>query len=353
MPTVTSKGITQYAFNERRPRSEFRPVLFSFVITLHVLAIAAIVAHLVGGFWPSATVLWTGGVLYVFTGLGIALGYHRLFTHDGYECGPVMKGILLLAGGMSLEGAVDNWVRTHKYHHVYSDKPGDPHTPFQYGGSFWLALKGIAWSHIGWLFYQYRLPVRKNPDRLDRDRMIQFQSRHYVWLVIGTFALPALIGAGSGLVTDGWKGMLLQGLDGALIAGVLRVLLLLHVTWSINSVCHLWGERMTVNTIGPNSEKKFYPSDGSRNAYGLKLLSFGEANHAMHHLFQKVAFHGWRWWSIDPAKWALIVLEKFRLVRNIVRPPKFEVVRPLEVRLPEESLILERGDREKVLTTVG
>jgi len=352
VPSKTSSGIVQYAFNEKRPRSDFRPVLFSFVLALHLLAVGAVIWHAVAGFWPSPVVLWTAGILYVFTGFGIALGYHRLFTHDGYECGPVVKAILLIAGGLSLEGAVDNWVRTHKYHHAYSDKPGDPHTPFQYGGSFLRALKGIGWSHMGWLFYQYRLPVRKNPDRMDRDRMIQFQSRNYLWLVIGTFALPTLICAASGLITDGWRGMLLQGLDGALVAGVLRVLLLLHVTWSINSVCHLWGQRMTVNVIKPTGEKVHYPSDGSRNAYGLKLLSFGEANHAMHHLFQKVAFHGWRWWSFDPAKWVLIGMEKLRLARNVERPPKFEVVRPTEVRLPEDSLIRER-DREPELTSVG
>jgi stearoyl-CoA desaturase (delta-9 desaturase) len=351
VPSTTSSGITQYAFNEPRPRSDFRPVLFSFVLTVHLLAVGAVLWHLVAGFWPSPVVLWTAGVLYAFTGFGIALGYHRLFTHDGYECGPVVKAILLIAGGLSLEGAVDNWVRTHKYHHAYSDKPGDPHTPFQYGGSFWLALKGVAWSHMGWLFYQYRLPARKNPDRMDKDRMVQFQSRHYLWIVIGTFALPTLICAASGLITDGWRGMLLQGLDGALIAGVLRVLLLLHVTWSINSVCHLWGQRMTVNVIKPSGEKIHYPSDGSRNAYGLKLLSFGEANHAMHHLFQKVAFHGWRWWSIDPAKWVLIGMEKLRLARNVERPPKFEVVRPTEVRLPEDSLIREREPQPE-LTSV-
>ncbi|HKX23902.1 MAG TPA: hypothetical protein VJM46_01570, partial [Candidatus Saccharimonadales bacterium] len=104
----------------------------------------------------------------------------------------------------------------------------------------------------------------------------------------------------------------------------------------------LWGQRMTINVIRANGERVHYPSDGSRNAFGTKLLSFGEANHAMHHMFQKVAFHGWRWWSVDPAKWVLIVLEKLRLVRKIERPPTFEVVRPTEVRLAETSLIRER-----------
>lgn len=351
MPTLQA-GITRYEFNEKRPWSDFRPFIFSFLLVLHIAAIAAVAWHLVAGFWPSTTVLVTGGVLYAFTGFGIALGYHRLFTHQGYECGPVMRGILLLAGGLSLEGDIDGWVRTHRLHHKYSDTPGDPHTPYQYGGTFWRNLKGIAWSHIGWLFYRYDTPEPRPNDRLKTDKLIQFQSRHYLWLVIGTFVLPTIICGVVGLTTGGWRAMLLEGLDGLLVAGVLRVLLLLHVTWSINSVCHLWGQRMTVNVIKSNGERVHYPSDGSRNAYGIKLLSFGEANHAMHHLFQRVAFHGWRWWSVDPAKWALIVLEKVRVVRDIVRPPKFEVVRPTEVRLPEDSLIPER-DRQPELTTVA
>lgn len=349
MPTLNPAGITEYKFNEKRPWSDFRPAIFTFLLVLHAAAVVAI-WRLVTGHMPSATVLWTGGLLYAFTGFGIALGYHRLFTHQGYECGPVVRGILLLAGGLSLEGDIDGWVRTHRFHHKYSDKPGDPHTPYQYGGSFWRNLKGIGWSHMGWLFYKYETPEPRGNDRLATDKLIQFQGRHYAWLVVGTFALPALICGTVGLATGGWQAMLTQGLDGLLVAGVLRVLLLLHVTWSINSVCHLWGKRMTVNVIRANGERIHYPSDGSRNAYGTKLLSFGEANHAMHHLFQKVAFHGWGRWSVDPAKWVLILLEKCHLVWQIERPPMHEVVRPTEVRLAETSLIRERDPE---LTTVA
>ncbi|HKX23803.1 MAG TPA: hypothetical protein VJM46_01065, partial [Candidatus Saccharimonadales bacterium] len=240
MPTLNPAGIVEYEFNEKRPWSDFRPAIFAFLLVLHAAAVVAI-WRLAAGHMPSATVLWTGGVLYAFTGFGIALGYHRLFTHQGYECGPVVRGVLLLAGGLSLEGDIDGWVRTHRFHHKYSDKPGDPHTPYQYGGSFWRNLKGIGWSHMGWLFYKYDTPTPRGDDRLATDKLIQFQSRHYRWLLIGTFALPVLICGAVGLATGGWHTMLVEALDGLLVAGVLRVLLLLHVTWSINSVCHLWG----------------------------------------------------------------------------------------------------------------
>jgi stearoyl-CoA desaturase (delta-9 desaturase) len=345
---MDAAAITKYELNQKRPWSEFRPVLFPFVVFLHLVAVGAILWHAVGGFWPSATTIVTGAVLYIITGFGIALGYHRLFTHQGYKCGPVLKGFLLLAGGLSLEGPIDVWVRTHKLHHANSDLPGDAHSPYQYGGTKWLTLKGILWAHIGWLFYRYELPARERSDSIDRDKMMQFQSRHYLWIVIGTFALPALIGAASGLISDGWQGMLVQGFDGALVAGVLRVLLLLHVTWSVNSVCHLRGERLTImvteRKAGQPKIDTYYPSDGSRNAFWLlKALGFGEPNHALHHLFQQVAYHGWRKWDIDPSKWVLMGLEKIGVVWDVKTPPEFEVL-PLEVKLPEESLVTAAED---------
>ncbi len=295
--------------------------------------------------------LWVGGGFYAFTVLSVALGYHRLFTHMGYECGPVVRAVLLIGGGLSLEGDVDGWVRTHRLHHKFADRPGDPHSPFQYNGSFWRNLKGIGWSHVGWLFYKCETPEPQGSDRLLSDPLIQLQKRNYHWLIVATFALPTLICAASGLATGGWKGMLVQGLDGALVAGVLRVVLLQHVTWCINSLSHLRGQRLSIVEIKANGKRVHHPSDGSRNVYGLKLLSGGEANHAMHHLFQRVAFHGWFPWSVDPAKWMLILLEKLRLVRDIVRPPKFEVV-SLEVQLPEESFI-RQAEQAKVLTTTS
>jgi stearoyl-CoA desaturase (delta-9 desaturase) len=318
--------------------------MFSTIMALHLLAIGAILWHVIAGFWPSTTTIVTGVTLYIFTGFGIALGYHRLFTHEGYECGPVLKAILLIAGGLSLEGRITVWVKTHVQHHARSDKPGDGHSPFQYGGTPWLTLKGVLWAHMGWLFYEYTVPVREGGDRIDRDRAMQFQSRHYHWIAIATFAIPALAGGVSGLISGGWTEMLFQALDGALVAGVLRVLLLLHVTWSINSVCHLIGKQMAIETIRRNRqgkvvERKHYPSDGSRNAWWwLRLLSFGEANHALHHLFERIAYHAWGKWGLDPAKWALILLEKCGLVWNVQKPPEFTVL-PTTVELPEASLI--------------
>jgi len=137
--------------------------------------------------------------------------------------------------------------------------------------------------------------------------------------------------------------MLIQALDGALVAGVLRIVLFLNVTWSVNSLCHLVGERMTIKVIvrkpGQPAVGVYYPSDGSRNAPWIwKLLGFGEPNHALHHIFEQIAYHGWRKWDVDPTKWLLMLLERIGLVWDVKKPPEFEQL-PLEVRLPEDSLI--------------
>jgi stearoyl-CoA desaturase (delta-9 desaturase) len=343
---VTTQEVRKYRKNEKRPWSEFRPVMFLSIVGMHLLAATGIIWHVVGGFWPSAAVLWTAAVMYVIAGFGIAIGYHRLFTHEGYECGPVLRAVLAFSGALAAEGPPDTWLRTHKRHHVYADRPGDAHSPFQYGGSKWLALKGILWSHIGWLFYVYKLPARARPDALDKDKLLQSISRHYSVILLITFLLPAAVCGADGLAQSGWHGLLIGALDGFLIAGMFRVVFFLNITWCINSVSHLWGELVAVHVItrnGTDINRTYFPSDGSRNSFWwLKWLSFGEANHALHHLFRTVAFHGWGKWAIDPSKWLLIVLERLGLVWNIKRPPEHELVRvevAAQIHLPENTFV--------------
>ncbi len=231
------RGVKCYERNEKRLWSEFQPSMAVTLLALHALASGAIVWHIWGGFLPSLTVGVTAVVMYAITMLGVTLGYHRLFTHDGYKCKRWLKVVLLIAGGMALQKDAADWVRTHWFHHSHSDKPGDPHSPYQYQGGFWLNLKGIMWAHMGWLLYRYDLPVKEKTDWMDRDRAFQLQERHYTKLVIISLALPALVGGIAGLVAGGWHGALMQGIDGFLVAGILRAVLMLHVTWSINSVC--------------------------------------------------------------------------------------------------------------------
>jgi stearoyl-CoA desaturase (delta-9 desaturase) len=331
---------TTYQLNEKRRREEFRPVLFTSILTLHALAIGAIVWHATAWFWPSWTVIGIAVGLYVFTGLfGIAMGYHRYFTHQGYECGPVLKAVMLIAGAVSAQGEIFGWLRTHVRHHANADKPGDAHSPYQYGGTLWLTLKGIMWAHAGWLFYDYELPERTREDKFDRDPLMQLQRKHYDKLLIAGLVLPAIVCGIVGLASGGLHGLWVEALDGFL-AQVVRLVLLLNVTWCINSVCHLWGEQLTISVMKPNAAepKVYYPADGSRNAFGLAAFSFGEAKHTLHHRFPYIAYMAWNRWGVDPAKWTLIVFEKFGWVWDVKKPPEFEV-EPLEIRLPEDSFI--------------
>lgn len=353
---MATSQIKRYAKNEKREWKDFRPVMCSIIVGMHLLAAGGLMWHLIAGFWPSTAVIITVVTMFIIAGFGVALGYHRLFTHQGFKCGVVLQTILAGAGAMSAEGPPDVWLRTHRRHHVYADQPGDAHSPFQYGGTKWRVLKGILWSHIGWLFYKYPLPERSRPDDIDRNPTLQWLSKHYGLVMVITFALPAVIGGIDGAASGGWHGLFIGSLDGFLM-GILRVVFFLNITWCINSVSHLWGELVAVIVVTDNKNRIYYPSDGSRNAWWwLKILSFGEANHALHHLFQTVAFHGWSKWAIDPSKWMLIALEKIGLVKDIKRPPPHELVKvktSVQLNLPSDTFIpIERlvGQQELVRT---
>jgi stearoyl-CoA desaturase (Delta-9 desaturase) len=317
---VTAMGTAEHD-TPKRSWSEFRPVASTAIVLLHAAGIAPVIWHLFYWYWPTQRVVVTAIVLYAFTSMGITAGYHRLFTHDGYKCGAVLKGILLLAAGMSLQGRALRWIRVHLEHHKYTDRPGDPHSPYEY-----LGLKGLLWAHVGWMFYRYE--PRRGPRRIEGDPLIQLQARWYWVLAMATFGIPFAVG--------GW--------DGLFVAGFLRVILYLNATWCINSVCHLWGRRLTVKVFIEQQGRRqrqatVVPSDGSRNNRLLALPSGGEAYHALHHLFSRVAFHGWDKWDLDPTKWLLIVLERLGLVWDIQRPPRYEVVDDDGLDLPSDSFL--------------
>ena len=313
-----------YALGEKRPRRDFRLGMFTLIALLHLGAVLPIIWHVWQGTWPEAKVTITATMLYVFTiFFGISLGYHRLFTHTGYKCPGWFRAILLVAGGMSLQGDAKKWVSEHRLHHAYADRPGDPHSPYQYKG-----VKGMMWAHMAWLFYKYELPDNYNPEDLRKDRLIQLQAKWNWVLVIASLAIPFAIA--------GW--------DGLFVAGFLRVVVSLHVTWCINSITHLWGERVAV-TIYKGSEKIFYPSDGSRHTkwFGLlTLITFGESNHGTHHLSQETAFHGWRWYDVDPSKWMLCFLELIGVAREIKRPPPHKFLKVVQLKLPKDSFLWAR-----------
>src|SRR5580692_3796680 len=211
--------------------------------------------------------------LYVVTGFGISVGFHRLLTHRSFKANRVLKIVCAVAGSMALEGSAISWVAIHRRHHMFGDQPGDPHSPHRFGLGALGTLKGFLWAHTGWLFAMDPTDTRRFAPDLHRDRDFVVIDRLFPLLAVASLSLPFFIG---------WVlvGTLFGALSALLWAGVVRMALLHHVTWSINSVCHLWGRR------------PFATSDQSTNVAALSLISFGESWHNFHHAAPSSARHG-------------------------------------------------------------
>jgi stearoyl-CoA desaturase (delta-9 desaturase) len=240
---------------------------------------------------------------YVVTCLGVTLGYHRMFTHRAFESSRAFKAFIAVLGSMAVEGSVITWVADHRKHHAFTDIDGDPHSPHLAGPGFFGAVKGLFHAHIGWLFETVGQADRQRfaPD-LVKDRALQVIDKLFFLWVTLTFAIPFALGWIIG-------GDLEAGLWALLWGGVVRVFLLHHVTWSINSVCHFFGR------------KRFNIEDESRNVFWLAPLSMGEAWHHNHHAFPTSAFHGLRPLEklADPTGLVIALLEKLGIVWNVVR----------------------------------
>ena len=241
-------------------------------------------------------------ILYVLTGLGVTVGFHRLFTHRSFATKRWLRGVFAVCGSAAIEGPVISWVADHRKHHAFSDQPGDPHSPHVDHGVGWRgALRGLAHAHMGWLFLHTQRGARKRyaPD-LIADPVVSFVDRTFLYWAIGG------LGAAFGL---GWLigGTLTAALTGLLWGGAVRLLVLHHVTFSINSLCHFFGRR------------RFDTDDESRNLAWLSVLSFGEAWHNNHHAFPTSAAHGMRWWEFDSSNLVIRGLEKVGLAWDVVR----------------------------------
>lgn len=240
---------------------------------------------------------------YVITALGVTLGYHRMFTHRAFESSRAFRAIMAVMGSMAVEGSVITWVADHRKHHAFTDVEGDPHSPHLAGPGLVGAIKGLWHAHVGWLFETVGTAERERfaPDLL-RDRVLRVIDKLFLlWVFLG-FAIPFALG----WIVGGGPGTALTAL---LWGGVIRMLLLHHVTWSINSVCHFFGR------------KRFDVADESRNVFWLAPLSMGEAWHHNHHAFPTSAFHGLRFWErmADPTGLVIWMLEKLGIVWNVVR----------------------------------
>jgi stearoyl-CoA desaturase (Delta-9 desaturase) len=249
---------------------------------------------------PSDLVVFA--IMYVATGLGVTVGFHRLLTHRAFKTNKVVRGILAALGSMAIEGPVISWVADHRKHHAFSDRPGDPHSPHvDHGVGLRGALRGLVHAHMGWLFIHTQRGARKRyaPD-LIKDPVVSFVDRTFLQWVILSFLFPFGLGVLIG-------GSLAAGLTAMLWGGLVRIFVLHHMTYSINSWCHFAGR------------KRFATKDESRNVFWLALPTFGESWHNNHHAFPTSAFHGMRRWELDPSAAVIWTLEKLGLAWDVVR----------------------------------
>ncbi|HVV25096.1 MAG TPA: acyl-CoA desaturase [Pseudonocardiaceae bacterium] len=248
---------------------------------------------------------WTDVVLaaacYFLTCLGITVGFHRYFTHGAFKAGRVVKVALAVAGSMAMQGPVIGWVADHRRHHAFSDRDGDPHSPWRFGTSPAAVAKGAWYAHVGWLFERETTnPARFAPD-LVADPDIRAVDRLFPLLTVCTLLAPAVLG---GVLAGSWWG----AITAFFWAGLVRVALLHHVTWSVNSICHLIGSR------------PFRSRDRSANFWPLAVLSCGESWHNSHHADPTCARHGVRRGQVDISARLIWLLERAGWVYDVRWP---------------------------------
>jgi len=267
--------------------SQFLIYLFS---ALPLAAVAA-AAPFAWGWGLSFTDIALAAAFYIVSGLGVTVGFHRLFTHGSFRANRGLKTALAVAGQLALQGPVIDWVADHRRHHAFSDRDGDPHSPWLYGTTAAALAKGFWHAHLGWIFNRNLTNQQRFTPDLLADPDINRINNSFAACTAVSLLTPALLG---GLITGSWAG----ALSGFFWAGLVRVALLHHVTWSVNSICHLIGER------------PFAARDKSANFWPLALLSFGESWHNLHHADPTCARHGVLRGQIDISARLIWIFEK-------------------------------------------
>ncbi len=267
----------------RRPKAvELRLRLINLgAVTIPFVGLVLAVVLLWGGAFNWVYLAIFGG-MYLSTAVGVTVGYHRFFTHRSFKTSRPMTAILAVLGSMAVEGPVLQWVAVHRRHHQHSDDHDDPHSPHTHGTGLWGMVRGMWHAHMGWLLRAHSRGLASYVKDLRSDPLVHRMSQLFpVWVLLGLL-IPAALG---GLLTLSWMGVLL----GFIWGGLVRVFLVHHVTWSINSVCHIWGTR------------PFDNHDESRNNAFFGVFAMGEGWHNNHHAFPTSARHGLRWFQLDLA----------------------------------------------------
>jgi stearoyl-CoA desaturase (delta-9 desaturase) len=300
VPTVRQTPKPATVMPEDMKAARWEQFAIGVIVVLPFLAVITAIV-LLWGHGISVTDMVIMLVFYVITGMGITVGFHRYFTHGSFKANRALRVALALAGSLAIEGSVITWVADHRRHHAYSDKEGDPHSPWRFGTSLWALLRGNLHAHVGWLFdIEKTNQQRFTPDLLEDKDLIRIDNAFF-GIVAVTLLLPAAIG---GLVTWSWQGAVTAFIWG----GLVRVFVLHHVTWSINSVCHTIGQR------------PFRSRDKSANFWPLAILSFGESWHNSHHADPTCARHGVLKGQVDSSARAIQLFEKLGWATDVRWP---------------------------------
>lgn len=289
--------------------TSMRVTIGAFVVVPLIGVIAAI--PVAWGGWLSWVDVLLALAFYALTALGITIGYHRYFTHGSFKASRPVKIMLGLAGSMALQGSLDQWVADHRKHHRYSDEVGDPHSPWRFGTSRRAVAKGLYYAHVGWLVDAENTPIDRYAPDIAADPDLRRMSRWFPAIVITTLLLPALLG---GLITMSWTG----ALTAFFWASIVRIALVHHITWSINSICHVFGTR------------PFESRDLSANVWWLAIPSFGESWHSLHHAEPTAARHGVLKGQLDISALLIRTMERLHLVRDVRWPRPERVVAKLK-----------------------
>jgi stearoyl-CoA desaturase (Delta-9 desaturase) len=324
---ISLKSLARPAVNHDTPPptplpspDDYEPVVASFAV--RAVTMIAIVVPLIGvlaapfvvwgwGFGWTDLALFVG--MYVVTALGITVGFHRLFVHRSFETYGWVKVLYGVMGSMAIEGQLFQWSAMHRRHHQHSDTPDDPHTPHHSGSGVWGVIKGFFHSHVAWLFDPDPAALHRYVKDLRASKALRVVNALFpLWAAI-SIVLPAVLG---GLITMSWAG----ALTGFIWGSAVRIFLVHHVTWSVNSACHLWGKQ------------PFKSNDESRNNAIVGLLAMGEGWHNTHHAFPTSARHGLRWWQIDLSWYTIRAMELVGLAWDVKVPTKEQQIKNARVK---------------------
>lgn len=309
MATVHAPGEQQATTRQREVQTEFpKAPLTHTIVMLGVAGLPFLSLFVaIGVLWQYGYVGWLNLSLllagWALTGAGITIGFHRLLTHRSFDTYHWVRVFWTVLGSLSIEGSPITWCAVHRRHHELSDQHGDPHSPHLHGEGLSSSLQGLWYAHTGWLFTGYWTSPRSQryvPDLLSDPALVLVDRLYYVAVIL-SLGIPTLIGY---LATGTLQGALLALLWG----GFVRIFITHHVTWSINSICHVFGQR------------EYESGDESRNNTFCGYLAFGEGWHNNHHAFPTSARHGLRWWQFDTSYLIIRAMQLVGLAWNVRVP---------------------------------